>query len=79
MGQGIFLGEAYLPLQELEDDNMDRPLHDLAQLQIPLTRPQDHGKKKLETVRSVSMVNFQSPTSSMLSIRGSTTDKRKIF
>ena len=44
MGQGIFLGEAYLPLQELEDDNMDRPLHDLAQLQIPLTRPQDHGK-----------------------------------
>ena len=47
MGQGIFLGEAYLPLQELEDDNMDRPLHDLAQLQIPLTRPQDHGKVKI--------------------------------
>ena len=48
MGQGIFLGEAYLPLQELEDDNMDRPLHDLAQLQIPLTRPQDHGKTKIK-------------------------------
>ena len=48
MGQGIFLGEAFLPLQELEDDNMDRPLHDLAQLQIPLTRPQDHGKIKIK-------------------------------
>ena len=44
MGQGIFLGEAYIPLQDLEDDNMDRPLRDLPQLQIPLTRPQDHGE-----------------------------------
>ena len=44
MGQGIFLGEAYIPLQELADDNMDRPLRDLPQLQIPLTRPQDHGQ-----------------------------------
>lgn len=43
MGQGIFLGEAYLPLQEISEENMDRPLRDLPQLQLPLTRPQDHG------------------------------------
>jgi len=41
MGQGIFLGEAYLPLCEVEEENMDRPLQDLPQIQIPLTRPQD--------------------------------------
>lgn len=43
MGQGIFLGEAYLPLQEVEEENMDRPLRELPQIQLPLTRPQDHG------------------------------------
>ena len=44
MGQGIFLGEAYLPLQEIcEDENMDRDLTELPQLQLPLTRPQDQG------------------------------------
>ena len=43
MGQGIFLGEAYLPLQEISEENMDRTLRDLPQLQLPLTRPQDHG------------------------------------
>jgi len=42
MGQGIFLGEAYLPLQEVEEENMDKPLRDLPQIQLPLTRPQDH-------------------------------------
>lgn len=41
MGQGIFLGEAYLPLCEVEEENMDRPLQDLPQIQLPLTRPQD--------------------------------------
>ena len=62
MGQGIFLGEAYLPLQveiietsnfspkypplqEVTEESvdMDRPLRDLPQIQLPLTRPQDHG------------------------------------
>ena len=39
MGQGIFPGEAYLPLQEIcEDENMDRDLTELPQLQLPLTR-----------------------------------------
>jgi len=42
MGQGIFLGEAYLPLQEISEENMDRTLQSLPQLQLPLTRPQDH-------------------------------------
>jgi len=42
MGQGIFLGEAYLPLQEVEEENMDRPLRDMPQIQLPLTRPLDH-------------------------------------
>ena len=49
MGQGIFLGEAYLPLQEVEEENMDKPLNDLPQIQLPLTRPQDHGKRKLDS------------------------------
>ena len=46
MGQGIFLGEALLPLQEIEEQNLDRALHDLPQIQLPLTRPQDHGMHK---------------------------------
>ena len=47
MGQGIFLGEAYLPLQEIcEDENMDRELTELPQLQLPLTRPQDQGDSR---------------------------------
>ena len=38
------LGEAYLPLQEIcEDENMDRDLAELPQLQLPLIRPQDQG------------------------------------
>ena len=44
MGQGIFLGEAFLPLGEIEEHNMDRALSELPQIQLPLTRPQDHGK-----------------------------------
>ena len=35
----------YPPLQEVTEESvdMDRPLRDLPQIQLPLTRPQDHG------------------------------------
>ena len=29
---------------KVEEENMDRPLQDLPQIQIPLTRPQDTGQ-----------------------------------
>ena len=32
---------------------MDRPLQDLPQIQIPLTRPQDTGKLKIETASHI--------------------------
>ena len=31
---------------KVEEENMDRPLQDLPQIQIPLTRPQDTGQFK---------------------------------
>eukprot|EP00095_Tigriopus_kingsejongensis_P000958 maker-scaffold83_size396513-snap-gene-0.15 protein:Tk00958 transcript:maker-scaffold83_size396513-snap-gene-0.15-mRNA-1 annotation:"conserved hypothetical protein" len=39
MGEGIFLGEAYLPLQRIQQSNLDISLPDLGQIQLPLTRP----------------------------------------
>ena len=57
MGQGIFLGEAYLPLQEISEENMDRTLQSLPQLQLPLTRPQDHGKIFLY-IKKICMFQF---------------------
>ena len=60
MGQGIFLGEAYLPLQEVEEENMDRPLRDMPQIQLPLTRPLDHGKKEAHFFLTFNVYSLES-------------------
>merc|ERR1719323_753754 len=39
LGNGIFLGEALLPLNELRIGDNDQKLADLPQMQLPLTRP----------------------------------------
>merc|ERR1719189_555852 len=39
LGQGIFLGEAFLPLNELRVGDMDQKLQDLQQIQLPLSKP----------------------------------------
>ena len=44
MGQGIFLGEAFLPLNELKLGDMDQRLADLPQIQLPLTKPSGFGE-----------------------------------
>jgi hypothetical protein len=44
MGNGIFLGEAFLPLNELKLGDMDQRLKDLPQIQLPLTKPSGFGK-----------------------------------
>ena len=44
LGQGIFLGEAFLPLNELKVGDMDQRLHDLPQIQLPLSKPSGFGK-----------------------------------
>ena len=59
MGQGIFLGEAYLPLQEVEEENMDKPLKDLPQIQLPLTRPLD---RRVGQLRTPSQISFLYPS-----------------
>ena len=73
MGQGIFLGEAYLPLCEVEEENMDRPLQDLPQIQLPLTRPQDTGEPSATQPRLTR--ECQSRTLCSRSTPGSTTDR----
>ena len=37
-----------IPTTKVEEENMDRPLQDLPQIQIPLTRPQDTGSLQKE-------------------------------
>ena len=44
LGQGIFLGEAFLPLNELKVGDMDQRLQDLPQIQLPLSKPSGFGK-----------------------------------
>jgi hypothetical protein len=44
MGNGIFLGEALLPLEDVQRTDMDENLADLPQIILPLTRPSEHGK-----------------------------------
>lgn len=47
MGEGIFLGEAYLPLKEIQQSNLDIPIQDLPQIQLPLTRPPQANHEEL--------------------------------
>ena len=49
LGQGIFLGEAFFPLNELRLGDMDQKLHDLQQIQLPLSKPSGFGKLFLFT------------------------------
>ena len=44
LGNGIFLGEAFLPLNELKLGDLDQRLSDLPQIQLPLTRPTGYGE-----------------------------------
>ena len=44
LGQGIFLGEAFFPLNELRLGDMDQKLHDLQQIQLPLSKPSGFGR-----------------------------------
>ncbi|XP_040580539.1 protein unc-13 homolog 4B [Lepeophtheirus salmonis] len=41
IGHGIFVGEALVPLSDIEMTSVDTKLSDLEQKQLPLTRPQD--------------------------------------
>ena len=43
MGNGIFLGEALLPIQEIQMSDTDAHLSDLPQIQLPLTKPCSDG------------------------------------
>ena len=49
LGQGIFLGEAFFPLNELRLGDMDQKLHDLQQIQLPLSKPSGFGKQPFFT------------------------------
>jgi hypothetical protein len=43
MGNGIFLGEALLPMDEVPLSEADSHLRDLPQIQLPLTKPTAYG------------------------------------
>ena len=49
LGQGIFLGEAFFPLNELRLGDMDQKLQDLQQIKLPLSKPSGFGKLFLFT------------------------------
>ena len=44
LGQGIFLGEAFFPLNELRLGDMDQKLQDLQQIKLPLSKPSGFGE-----------------------------------
>ena len=52
MGNGIFLGEALLPLNELKLGGIDERLENLEQRQLPLTRPTCYGELKIIDINS---------------------------
>jgi hypothetical protein len=53
LGNGIFLGEALLPMDEIPVTDMDTYLRDLPQIQLPLTKPSGYGDYKfLKTVKA---------------------------
>ncbi len=53
LGNGIFLGEALLPMDEIPVTDMDTYLRDLPQIQLPLTKPSGYGDYKfLNTVKA---------------------------
>ena len=45
LGNGLFLGEAFLPLNELRLGDLDQRLSDLPQIQLPLSKPSGFGEK----------------------------------
>ena len=45
LGNGLFLGEAFLPLNELRLGDLDQRLCDLPQIQLPLSKPSGFGEK----------------------------------
>lgn len=49
MGNGIFLGEALLPLTDIGSSDVNKCLRDFPQLQLPLTKPTDHGETLEQT------------------------------
>ncbi len=52
MGNGIFLGEAILPLAEVSLTDMDKNLADLPQTILPLSKPTDPGKNHVPCTKS---------------------------
>ena len=44
LGNGLFLGEAFLPLNELRLGDLDQRLSDLPQIQLPLSKPTGYGE-----------------------------------
>ena len=53
MGNGIFLGEALYPLNELKLGDIDQRLTDLPQIQLPLTRPTCYGELEIIGIHSL--------------------------
>ena len=43
LGNGIFLGEALLPIEDIEVSGMNTNLVDLPQILLPLSKPTDPG------------------------------------
>ncbi len=43
-GNGIFLGEAIIALNDIQATNIDTNLVDMPQVQIPLTKPNNQGR-----------------------------------
>ena len=61
---GIFLGEALVPLADVEVTDHDTDLADLPQVQIPLSRPKDAGTLcKSGNTSELIRVSLQSRTS----------------
>ena len=58
LGNGLFLGEAFLPLNELRLGDLDQRLSDLPQIQLPLSKPSGFGENTFSLGKKVFDFNF---------------------
>ena len=63
MGNGIFLGEAFLPLSDIGGSDVNKCLKDFPQLQLPLTKPTDHGGyREIHLINLNKLIRLFSPS-----------------
>ena len=68
LGNGLFLGEAFLPLNELRLGDLDQRLSDLPQIQLPLSKPTGYGENFFSNFQKQKYNLFSADSDVMLAL-----------